>query len=67
MDDGADPDSAGACLRTASRVMMMSTVGEGSTLLEGTLVLAGDSSTPSSTWYGWPGEAIAPLPWRTVL
>jgi hypothetical protein len=49
---------AGACLRTASRVMMMSTVGERSTLLEGTLVLAGDSSTPSSTWYGWPGEAI---------
>ena len=51
---------AGACLRTASRVMMMSTVGEGSTLLEGTLVLAGDSSTPSSTWFGWPGEAITP-------
>ncbi len=51
---------AGACLRTASRVMMMSTVGERSTLLEGTLVLAGDSSTPSSTWYGWPGEAITP-------
>ena len=49
-----------ACLRTASRVMMMSTVGERSTLLEGTLVLAGDSSSPSSTWYGWPGEAIAP-------
>jgi hypothetical protein len=49
---------AGACLRTASRVMMVSTVGEGSTLLEGTLVLAGDSSTPSSTWYGWPGEAM---------
>ena len=49
---------AGACLRTASRVMMMSTVGERSTLLEGTLVLAGDSSIPSSTWYGWPGEAI---------
>lgn len=48
----------GSCLRTASRVMMMSTVGEGSTLLEGTLVLAGDSSSPSSTWYGWPGEAI---------
>lgn len=51
---------AGACLRTASRVMMMSTVGERSTLLEGTLVLAGDSSTPSSTWYGWPGAAITP-------
>ena len=51
---------AGACLRTASRVMMMSTVGERSTLLEGTLVLAGDSSTPSSTWYGWPGEALTP-------
>lgn len=48
----------GACLRTASRVMMMSRVGEHSTLLEGTLVLAGDSSNPSSTWYGWPGEAI---------
>jgi hypothetical protein len=40
--------------------MMMSTVGERSTLLEGTLVLAGDSSTPSSTWYGWPGEASTP-------
>jgi len=51
---------AGACLRTASRVMMMSTVGERSTLLEGTLVLAGDSSSPSSTWSGWPGEAITP-------
>lgn len=47
-----------ACLRTASRVMMMSTVGEQSTLLEGTLVLAGDSSSRNSTWYGWPGEAI---------
>jgi acetyltransferase-like isoleucine patch superfamily enzyme len=51
---------AGACLRAASRVMMMSTVGDRSTLLEGTLVLAGDSSTPSSTWYGWPGEAVTP-------
>lgn len=51
---------AGACLRTASRVMMMSVVGERSTLLEGTLVLAGDSSSPSSTWSGWPGEAITP-------
>lgn len=49
-----------ACLRTASRVMMMSTVGERSTLLEGTLVLAGDSSSSSSTWYGWPGEAVTP-------
>ena len=49
-----------ACLRTSSRVMMMSTVGERSTLLEGTLVLAGDSSAPSSTWNGWPGEAVAP-------
>ena len=50
---------AGACLRTGARMMMMSTVGEGSTLLEGTLVLAGDSSGPLSTWYGWPGEALA--------
>ncbi|NML95757.1 AMP-binding protein [Novosphingobium olei] len=49
---------ARATLRTASRVMMMSTVGDGATLLEGTLVLAGDSSSPASTWYGWPGEAI---------
>jgi acyl-CoA synthetase (AMP-forming)/AMP-acid ligase II/acyl carrier protein/acetyltransferase-like isoleucine patch superfamily enzyme len=51
---------AGACLRTASRVMMMGAVGERSTLLEGTLVLAGDSSSPSSTWHGWPGEAVTP-------
>jgi hypothetical protein len=56
---------AGACLRTASRVMMMSMVGERSTLLEGTLVLAGDSSTPSSIWYGWPGEAITPTAMAT--
>ncbi|MCW1385093.1 AMP-binding protein [Novosphingobium sp. KCTC 2891] len=53
-----------ACLRTASRVMMMSTVGEGATLLEGTLVLAGDSSGPASTWEGWPGEAIGPAAQR---
>lgn len=46
-------------LRTASRVMMMSTVGAGATLLEGTLVLAGDSSAAGSIWYGWPGEAIS--------
>jgi hypothetical protein len=63
----------GACLRTASRVMMMSTVGERSTLLEGTLVLAGDFTTAASTWRGWPGEAIAapsspppPLMWAPV-
>ena len=49
-----------ACLRSTSRVMMMSTVGAESTLLEGTLVLAGDSSAPSSSWYGWPGEQIMP-------
>lgn len=47
-----------ACLRSMSRVMMMSAVGERSTLLEGTLVLAGDSSLPASTWHGWPGEAV---------
>ena len=51
---------AGACLRTSSRTMMMSVVGERSTLLEGTLVLAGDSSSPTSIWYGWPGETITP-------
>lgn len=49
-----------ACLRSTSRVMMMSTVGAESTLLEGTLVLAGDSSAPSSSWYGWPGERLTP-------
>jgi hypothetical protein len=49
-----------ACLRSMSRVMMMSAVGERSTLLEGTLVLGGDSSLPASTWHGWPGEAITP-------
>lgn len=49
-----------ACLRSMSRIMMRSTVGERSTLLEGTLVLAGDSSLPASTWRGWPGQAISP-------
>jgi acetyltransferase-like isoleucine patch superfamily enzyme len=49
---------AGACLRSMSRVMMISTVGERSTLLERTLVLAGDSSRPGATWHGWPGEEV---------
>ena len=48
---------AGAHLRSASRAMMMSTVGPRSTLLEGTLMLAGDTSREASTWKGWPGEA----------
>ena len=49
---------AHACLRSMSRVMMMSAVGERSTLLERTLVLAGDSTLPGKTWHGWPGEEI---------
>ncbi len=51
--------SSKVCLRSMSRVMMMSSVGEGGTLLEGTLVLAGDTSLPASTWRGWPGEVIS--------
>ena len=49
---------AQACLRAMSRVMMLSSVGERSTLRERTLVLAGDSSRPGATWHGWPGEEI---------
>ncbi|WP_158702121.1 AMP-binding protein [Kitasatospora sp. MMS16-BH015] len=50
---------AGACLRAQSRVMMMGSVAEGATLLEGTLLLAGDAALPFSVWDGWPGQAIA--------
>jgi acyl-CoA synthetase (AMP-forming)/AMP-acid ligase II/acetyltransferase-like isoleucine patch superfamily enzyme/acyl carrier protein len=49
---------AEACLRSMSRVMMISTVGDRSTLLERTLVLAGDSSQPGAIWHGWPGEEV---------
>jgi acyl-CoA synthetase (AMP-forming)/AMP-acid ligase II/acetyltransferase-like isoleucine patch superfamily enzyme/acyl carrier protein len=50
--------AARSCLRSMSRVMMLSAVGERSILLERTLVLAGDSSLPGATWHGWPGEQI---------
>ncbi|GAC1541014.1 MAG: hypothetical protein NVS3B12_28350 [Acidimicrobiales bacterium] len=46
-------------LRASSRVMMMGAVGKRATLLESTLVLAGDASLPCSTWEGWPGQALS--------
>jgi acetyltransferase-like isoleucine patch superfamily enzyme/acyl carrier protein len=48
-----------SCLRSMSRVMMLSTVGERSVLLERSLVLAGDATLPGATWHGWPGEQIS--------